>query len=262
MKPPRGKAAAPLIKPVERRKLSQEVLDQLITAIETRHFPPGSQLPAERDLMLQFGVGRPAIREAMQSLQQMGLIRIAHGERARVIQPTPDTIIEQISGAMVQLLANSARGLGELKEVRLLFEVGLVRLATGRATREGIAALRAALTTCQEARGDQLRFVAADMEFHRRIAEMSGNAMITAVSHGLTSWMTRFKRDLVSARGAERLTLDEHERIYRAIASGDAEAAAAAMAEHLARANALYSALMARAAISEDDVAGGEAASA
>jgi DNA-binding FadR family transcriptional regulator len=233
------------MKPVERRKLSRDVLDQLIAAIETRRFPPGSQLPAERDLMLQFSVGRPAIREAMQSLQQMGLIRIAHGERARVIQPTPDTIIAHISGAMVQLLANSSRGLEELKEARLLFEVGLVRLATSQATRETIATLRAALAACHEARGDQPRFVAADMEFHRCIAAMSGNSLITAVSQGLTSWMTRFKRDLVSARGAERLTLEEHDRIYRAIAAGDAEAAAAAMSDHLARANTLYTALMA-----------------
>lgn len=235
-------------KPVERRKLSHEVLDRLIAAIEAGEFPPGSQLPAERELMQRFAVGRPAVREALQSLQQMGLIRISHGERARLIQPSPDTIIAQISGAMVQLLANSPRGLGELKEARLLFEVGLVRLATSRATREALAALHEALAACHEARGDSRRFVAADMEFHRRIAAISGNTLITAVCHGLTSWMVRFKRDLVSVRGAERLTLAEHDRIYHAIAAGDADAAAAAMTEHLTRANALYSTLMREAA--------------
>ncbi|MHB1304651.1 MAG: transcriptional regulator NanR [Acidiphilium sp.] len=235
------------IKPIERRRLSQGVLDQLIAAIETGHYAAGSQLPAERDLMLRFGVGRPAIREAMQSLQQMGLIRISHGERARVVQPTAETIIEQISGAAIQLLANSGRGLEELKEARLLFEVGLVRIATARATKSGIAGLRDALAACHAARGESARFIAADMEFHRHIAAMSGNGLIAALSQGLTSWMARFKRDLVSARGAERLTLDEHERIYRAVASGDAEAAAAAMTEHLTRANTLYSTLLARA---------------
>lgn len=240
-------------KPVERRKLSHEVLDRLIAAIEAGQFPPGSQLPAERELMQLLGVGRPAIREAMQSLQQMGLIRISHGERARVIQPSADTIIEQISGAMMQLLANSPRGLDELKEARLLFEVGLVRIATSRATRESLAALRGALAACHESRGDPPRFIAADMEFHRRIAEMSGNSLIAAVCHGLAFWMMRFKCDLVSARGAERLTLAEHDRICRAIAAGDADAAAQAMTEHLTRANTLYSALMREAAEPETD---------
>ncbi len=231
------------MKPIERRKLSHEVIDQLIATLDSGQFPPGSQLPAERDLMTQLGVGRPAIREAMQSLQQMGLIRISHGERARVIRPTADTIIEQISGAMIQLLASNPRGLDELKEARLLFETGLARVASVRATGKAIAPLRAALAACHEARGDQARFVAADMAFHREIAAMSGNSLIAALSHGLTEWMTRFKRDLVSARGAERLTLEEHEKIFHAINARDADAAAGAMADHLSRANALYSVL-------------------
>ncbi len=244
--PPAGppRSADPGAPLVERRKLAHEVIDRLIGAIESGEFPPGAQLPPERELMVRFGVGRPAIREAMQSLQQMGLIRISHGERARVIQPTAETIIAQISGAMIQLLANNLRGLDELKEARELFEVGLVRVATARATRETLEQLRAALAACHAARGGGPRFVAADMEFHRRIAAMSGNSLIAALSTGLTEWLTRFKRDLVSARGAERLTLEEHERIFRAISAGDAEAAAKAMADHLSRANALYSVLL------------------
>lgn len=235
-----------VIRPVERRKLSHAVLEQMLALIEKGHYAPGAQLPAERELMREFAVGRPAIREAMQSLQQMGLIRISHGERARVVQPSAETIVERISGAMVHLLANNPRGLDEIKEVRLLFEVGLVRIASTHATTDGIARLRAALAACHQARGNQPCFVAADMEFHRSIAEMSGNSLIAAVSHGLTSWMMRFRHDLVSARGAERLTLEEHEKIYRAVADGDAEAAAGAMAEHLTRANALYSSLINR----------------
>lgn len=121
-----------------------------------------------------------------------------------------------------------------------------MRIASAHATREGSTKLGAALAACRQARGNQLNFVAADMEFHRSIAEMSGNSLITALSHGLTSWMMRFRHDLVSARGAEQLTLDEHDKIYRAVAAGDSEAAATAMTEHLTRANALYSVLIVR----------------
>ena len=230
---------------ITRRKLSHEVLDRLIAAIQSGEYAPGSQLPSEREFMVRFGVGRPAIREALQTLQQMGLIRIAHGERARVILPTPQTVIDQISGAMVQLLASNPRGLDDLKEARLFFETGLARVATVRATRENLEELRLALVACQEARGDASRFVAADMAFHRQIAAMSGNLMIAAVSQGLLDWLSRFRREWVSARGAERLTLEEHDRIYKAIAAGDADAAAKAMSDHLTRANALYSVLAA-----------------
>jgi DNA-binding FadR family transcriptional regulator len=228
---------------ITRRKLAHEIEHRLVTAIEHREYPPGSQLPSERELMMRYGVGRPAIREAMQSLQQMGLVRIVHGERARVIVPTPASVIERISGAMVQLLVTNPRGLDDLKQARTLFEVGLVRIATAQATQEKLEELNARLADCRAARGNQTAFIAADMAFHRAIAEMSGNALIAAVCSGMLEWLTRFKRDLVSVRGADRITIAEHERIFRGIAAGDADAAAKAMSDHLLRADSLYAVL-------------------
>lgn len=231
------------MEPVQKKKLYVEVLDRLMEAISTSEFPPGSQLPSEKELMNTIGVGRPSIREAMLSLQQMGLIKISHGERARVINPTPEVIVDQISAAMIMMLATNPRGLQELKEVRSLLETGLVRVATRQATARDLERLAENLRQLQDARGDQARFVAVDMQFHGIIAEMSGNSMIAAVAKGMLSWLTRFKRDLVTAQGAEKLTIEEHERIYKAIANGDAESAAKAMADHLDRANELYSKL-------------------
>jgi DNA-binding FadR family transcriptional regulator len=231
------------MEPIQKKKLYQEVLDRLITAISTSEFPPGSQLPSERELMSMIGVGRPSIREAMLALQQMGLIKISHGERARVINPTPEIIVDQISAAMIMMLATNPRGLEELKDIRILLETGLVRIATRNATARDLTRLSDALRSLQDSRGDSTRFVAADMHFHGIIAEMSGNAMIAAIVKGVLEWLSRFKRDLVSVRGAERVTIEEHERIYKAISNGDAELASTAMAEHITRANELYSKL-------------------
>ena len=75
---------------------------------------------------------------------------------------------------------------------------------------------------------------------------MSGNSMIAAVSKGMLEWLSRFKRDFVSVKGAERVTIEEHEKIFKAISSGDAEAASRLMAEHLGRANDLYTKLAAK----------------
>jgi DNA-binding FadR family transcriptional regulator len=178
----------------------------------------------------------------------MGLIRIAHGERARVTLPTADAIVDQVSNAMVQLLGRAPGGLEELKDARLLFEVGLAQVAAARARPDGVAAMQAAMADCRAARGDTARFVAADMAFHRQIAALSGNMLIRALSHGMLDWLAQFRRELVTARGAEELTLAEHERIAAAIASGDPAGAAQAMSDHLTRANQLYSVLMAPSA--------------
>lgn len=235
------------MEPIKRRKLYQDVVDRLIAAISTSEFPPGSKLPSERELMHKFAVGRPAIREAMQALQQMGLVRISHGERARVVNPTPEAIIDQISNAMIMMLATNPRGLANLKQARLLLEIGLVGIAARQATTADLDRLAEAHLALQAARGDPLRFVACDMAFHAAIADMSGNQLIAAVTRAMLAWLSRFKRDMVSVRGAERLTIEEHERILRALVDGDGEAAAQAMRDHLGRANALYSRLAAEA---------------
>jgi DNA-binding FadR family transcriptional regulator len=226
--------------PLKKKKLYQEVLDRLIASISSSEYPPGTQLPSERDLMARFEVGRPAIREAMLTLQQMGLVRISHGERARVVNPTAGLIIDQISSAMVLMLATNRRGLEDLKEARHLLEVGLARMATQRATADGIEKLNATLRVLQAAKGNPTRFVAADVAFHVQIAEMSGNQLIAATLRGMLEWLSRFKLELISVRGAERVTIEEHEKIFRAISSGDEVGAANTMSEHLRRANKLY----------------------
>lgn len=231
------------MEPIRRRKLYQDVLDRLITAILTSEFPPGSKLPSEKDLMGLIGVGRPAIREAMLALQQMGLIRISHGERARVVNPTPDLILDQISSAVIMMLATNARGLTDLKDARLMLEVGLVQAATRNATAVDLERLAAAQRALQEAKGDSPRFVACDMAFHALIAEIAGNQLVAVVLKGMLDWLSRFKREMVSVKGADKLTLEEHERILKAIENGDAAAAAQAMSEHIGRASELYTKL-------------------
>jgi DNA-binding FadR family transcriptional regulator len=72
---------------IQRRKLFHEVADRLQSAILSGALQVGEALPSERELMERYGVGRPAIREALLSLERAGLIVISGGERARVARP-------------------------------------------------------------------------------------------------------------------------------------------------------------------------------
>ena len=73
---------------IRRRKLYEEVAEQLEQSIQDGEYAPAGQLPSERDLMRHFGVGRPAVREALFHLRKMGLVEVRSGERARVTRPT------------------------------------------------------------------------------------------------------------------------------------------------------------------------------
>ncbi|MCG8360593.1 MAG: transcriptional regulator NanR [Kiloniellales bacterium] len=226
--------------PITRRKLYQEVLDRLVEQISGGAYAPGDQLPSERELMAAFGVGRPAIREALQSLDRMGIITISHGERARVAAPDAGTVIEQVAATARHMLLTSPEGLDHLKEARLFFEVGMVRIAAAKATDDDIARLRARLDDHVASLEDLGRFLEMDKLFHREIAAISGNPIYTAVSQAVFEWLEEFHVELVRLPGAEQITLEEHSAIFEAIAARDPDAAARAMERHLMRANALY----------------------
>ena len=225
---------------IQRRKLYQEVLDRLLERIRSGEIPPGGQLPSERDLMETYGVGRPAVREALQALERSGIVEIVHGERARVVVPTAERLIEQIAGGAQHLLRMEPGTLEHLKDARVFLETGLARLAAQRASDDDVARLRRRLDDQRQALQDVERFLACDMAFHREIARISGNPIFPAIVEALFQWAGAYYQPMVRAPGAEQLTLAEHGRLVEAIAARDAPAAEAAVRDHLTRANALY----------------------
>jgi GntR family transcriptional regulator, sialic acid-inducible nan operon repressor len=226
--------------PIQRRKLYQEVMDRLLDMIRAEGFVAGDQLPSERELMERYGVGRPAVREALQNMAQLGLISIAHGERARVAQPTFANLFESIALTTSGILRNSPDSLRDLKEARLLFEVQMVRLASERATPDDVARLRQRLAEHHASLADLSRFFHYDMLFHREIAVITGNTIFPGLSEALMGWLAEFYTQLVRVPGTEQLTLTEHAQILDGIAAGDADAAERAMRDHILRANSLY----------------------
>lgn len=228
------------IAPIQRRKLFQEVLDRLIERIRSGEFRPGDQLPSERELMTTYGVGRPAVREALQALERDGIVSISHGERARVVMPTAGTLIEQIASSAQHLLTVEPGTLDHLKDARLFLETGLARRAAENASPESLAQLQERLDAHSAARNRLEEFLPRDMAFHRQIAVMTGNPIYPAIIEAMFGWLSSFYVDLVRLPGLEDLTITEHQRIFDAIAKGDGDAAAAAMHDHIARANELY----------------------
>jgi len=232
-------AIIPGHQPIKRRKLYEDVVERLEAAINEGHYAPGDQLPAERDLMEAYGVGRTAIREALFALQRMGLIAISSGERARVSQPSAGTMIGELSGVARYLLARPG-GAHHFQQARLMFEVGVARLAAETATPEDVLKLEAALAANRAALGQGRAFERTDVAFHFVLAEITRNPIFTALHTGLTEWLTEQRATSLKARGAAQAACAAHERIYRAVAARDPQAAADAMAAHLAEVGDFY----------------------
>ena len=102
--------------PVGRRKRAHDVAEKLEALIASDdEFGVGSRLPSEKELMARFGVGRPAVREALFMLQQQGRIEIGTGARALVISPTPAFLIRQM-GELIKRVAGGPRGQDYLEQ--------------------------------------------------------------------------------------------------------------------------------------------------
>ncbi len=231
----------PAATPIVRRKLGHEVQQRLQAGIRSGTYPVGELLPSERELMAQFGVGRPAVREGLQALERMGLISIVHGEGARVQPLSADSVISQISASAIHLLSGDSELLEHLKEARLAFEIAMARSAAKRATDEDIIRLREAFDAHRASFGDPVRFLETDLALHKMIAVVSGNPVYVAVSQAMLQWLRNFHEDLVRAPGAEEVTVDEHELMVDCIARHDPDGAEKAVREHLTRANQKYS---------------------
>ena len=238
--PKASAAAARVAAPVQRRKLSSEVFDRLLARIKAGEFPPGSHLPSERELMEGFGVGRPSVREALQSLERMGFVTIVHGEGARVQSLLAQDVIGQMSEAVLFMLANTEDMLEHLKEARLMFEVAMARLAAERATKADIEALRQALEQHHASIADPQQFLETDMAFHTAIAAATHNPIYVAISTAILQWLRRFHSEAVQTRGGERLTYNEHQKLFELIAARQPGPAQDWLTMHIKRASKRY----------------------
>lgn len=206
--------------PVTRQNAAEAVFEDLRSAILSGRIPISTRLPSEAKLAERYGVSRPMIREALRSLQTLGLTRSRTGSGSFVISASP---------AEPDYGAYSAR---DLIEARPFVEVPAAGWAALRRSDEQRAGL---LDLCDQMEGcsDPLAWVRHDSAFHALIAEASGNALFARIAAEARDALAR-QSELVNLSGNRRIASNhEHRRIAEAIASADENAARDAMQAHL-----------------------------
>jgi GntR family transcriptional regulator, sialic acid-inducible nan operon repressor len=219
---------------LDRRKVFVQVAAHLEREILAGNLKPGDRLPPERDLRAMFGVGRPAIREALIKLQESGLIEIGNGMPARVTAPDAARILAGMVPAVQQFLANT-EGQRQLQGVRLILEVGLVRHAARHSTPSDLARLEEAVAANKKAMGDREEFIRTDVAFHFQFAKIVRNPVFRAIYDAMSSWLQEQRRVAPIKTRDFKIAYDAHKRIFDAVASRDPDAAEAAMQDHLER---------------------------
>ncbi len=219
----------PKLKPLESRRLYQQIADRIRELIERSGFEPGTRLPAERDLALQLGVSRPSVREALIALDVEGRVEVRGGSGVYVsaVKPGP-------APARTPALGESPI---QLMEARAVIEGELVTLACARTSPQPLARLRQLLLDMEAAIEQRRSKLDLDREFHLTLAQMAGNAVLSRLVGELFderhSPISSKLRSRFETTRTWKLALAEHRAILQAVEARDPIAAQAAMRAHL-----------------------------
>lgn len=206
-----------------------EVARRLLDLFTSGEVAPGTRLPPERQLASTLEVGRSAVREALAALEILGIVDVRPGSGTYLRGAASELLPQTLRWGLLI----GERNTRELIELRSGLEIYVARLAAGA---EGDGDLGAHVERMRSSRGDFAAFARADLAFHHELARIAGNAMLIDLLHVVRSLLQVYADRAVHDEAEVRQALAEHEDIASAVAAGDEDAAASAMAAHMATA--------------------------
>lgn len=216
--------------PIRSSKVYEQITEQIEQLILSGKLRSGDRLPTERELAEQFQASRTAVREAMKTLAQKGLVDMRPGRGTIVIDGTSQAMRHSL-GLMMKV--GHAGGAENLVEVREILEPEIAALAAARATEEHIAALQEAVEIMDASLDAADTFIDADNDFHRALAKATQNALILSFVDSIVDLLSEQRKNIFSVSGGSSRGQMHHKLLLAAIRSHYSEAARVAMRAHL-----------------------------
>ena len=214
-----------------KKKILDEVYDQLLSLISSGKLKPGEQLPPERVLARDLKVSRQSIREALKRAESKGLVNVRQGEGTFILSAASDLI----ESPFLTLMAEEVEKIYEFIEIRKLIEVWCARKAAQFGTARELKKMEKALAEMEKLVDSREILGQPDIEFHIAIAEASHNTLMV---HLMTTvkqiFLRMFKISNFTRRpGKNKILIKQHHEIYEAIKNRDLELAGKKMERHL-----------------------------
>jgi DNA-binding FadR family transcriptional regulator len=228
-------------------RIAALVADEMRERILSGELRDGEHLPKEEDLRAEFGIGRPAMREAMRILETEGLVTVLRGNRGGALVRAPRS--ENLAYTLGLLLAARKIRARDVGEALHEMEPACAALCALREDRDRgvVPVLERIHLRSQELVDDTPALTAAFREFHEELVAGCGNETMIAVVGALERlWSSHIRTSTARAaqRGQSRppdeirQSLEDHGAILDAIRAGDAEGTRAAVSRHIGRVQA------------------------
>lgn len=239
--PPKASAHRFELTAEQRAPLSVLVSQQLRRAIVSGKISIGTEMPSEKELTRELGVGRSTVREALRILQAQGLL--SGGDTVSTRRPRVSSE-EKLNHAAALAMENVVRlaqvPLEDLVELRVLIEGASVQAAADRSrdakTKVALVTAGEAVITMKETKQIDA-FRAADIRFHRALSDAAGNAAFPLVMGVLRTAISEHLGEALERDDEPKKTMAklarEHEAILAAVTSGEGERARDLVTRHI-----------------------------
>lgn len=211
-----------------RSLVSETAARQIQEMIRRGDYRRGEKLPGQRALSEQMGISRASLREALLTLEAIGLLRTEVGRGTFVTTPSP-------AGEMTPWRYSGECSLEDVFQTRLMLEPEIARNAAGHFSSEHLKRMDEANDIMESswAEMDLLTHVEADLAFHAIIVDACSNPLLRAIYHTLRDRLTDTQRNPIAVTDPNRMrdSITEHRKI--ALAAPDPERIAREMALHI-----------------------------
>lgn len=217
--------------PIKNTKVYEQVIEQIEDMITNGVLKKGDRLPSERELVEQLGISRASIREALRSLEIIGLIESKQGEGNFIRENFDNTLFEPLS---IMFMLNDCK-IEEIFELRKVIEIETAALAAKKITTEEINELQMLVDNMKTSEDEDER-VKDDAKFHYTIAKASGNFLILSILNTVSSLMDSFIKDarknIINNQLKDSID-NEHEEILNALKLHNPNKASESMRKHM-----------------------------
>jgi GntR family transcriptional repressor for pyruvate dehydrogenase complex len=214
-----------------KKKILDEVYDQLLSLISNGKLKPGERLPPERVLARDLKVSRQSIREALKRAESKGLVKVRQGEGTFILSAASHLI----ESPFLTLMTEEVEKIYEFIEIRKLIEAWCAKKAAEFITAKELKKMEKALSEMEKLIDSREILGKPDIDFHIAIAEASHNTLMV---HMMTTikqiFLSMFKiSNFIRRPGKNKILIKQHQEIYEAIKNRNPELAGKKMERHL-----------------------------
>jgi DNA-binding FadR family transcriptional regulator len=219
-------------------RIAEVVAGDLRRRIVTGELTEGEALPLEADLVAQYGVSRPTLREAIRILESQSLIAVRRGSRTGALVQQPDIRVAALHAAIRMQIDGTT--LADVFGARIEIGVSAVRMLASSHDAAAVARLRELHAIELRLAHDADGYPVAVSHFHAAVVELAGNQSLALVRHILEEIVLAHERSVPNPEGCWNQFMgdhdqDDHTEIIRVIEAGDSDGAEALWRPHLVR---------------------------